>query len=623
MADHHGRIPWGAHLRLVLSTVWEHTGTDPVVFALQVSRRLPTRVAQRIARPLSRTTAWTPAIGAVGLHVTGREQQLEDLFDAASRVQPRTARQRRGLRRLAEVALAVDSVDHAFRLTSQVPQKLRGAAGTRARRDWYLGEMSSAVVELQRAWLTGRATAGERRQLERLVDERAQFHGARPRLAGLLGEDLPMVTTTYRPREQTVVHVLTNSVPHTSSGYALRSHSLLSAQAKQGWRVHAVTRPGYPVQVGKLGAAVYDVIDGVTYHRINPPTLPTTATGRLELFARDLLALCLLTRPAVLHTTTHFVNALVVREVAEVLGIPWVYEVRGQLADTWASRRPAVAASSERYRCFTSREAEAARQADDVAALGGAMANRIQEITQGAVDSGSVRLVPNAVGADYEPEPETVAGVRARLDLDRWGISGESFLVGSVTSVVDYEGLDDLIRAMVDLPSEITAVIVGEGSARPGLQELARGLGVAQRVAFVGRVSRSEARQWQRALDVFVVPRRDRAVTRAVTPLKIVEASASAVPVIASDLPAIAESVQDRVTGLLVPAENPGALADAIMKLWADRGLALRLGQAGRKAVLEHRTWSAVAAGTLAQYLRLTRATSTDAISGTTPRRTA
>ncbi|NHU84254.1 glycosyltransferase [Kocuria sp. JC486] len=605
-----GKIHWGRHLRLVLSTALEHVGTDPVVFGLQVSRRLPSSLSYRLARPLAAAHPWAPGMGGLGLHIRGRDDELEELFDRAVREPAVLRRDHQRRRRLAEVAQAVDAVDHAFRLTAELPGGLRRSAGTLARRDWYLGDMGSAVENLQRGWLSGRATRAEKRQLLRLVDERAQFHGTAPDLRSFLGSDENQLAGTYQPQPQTVLHVLTNSVPHTSSGYALRSHALLSAQARAGWDVHAMTRPGYPVQVGRIQARDQDVIDGVTYHRINPGRLPETATGRLDLFARELMVRCLLTRPAVLHTTTHFVNAMVVGEVARVLGIPWVYEVRGQLADTWASRRPAAAEASERYLSFTGREAQVLRQADDVAALGGAMAERIEEITHGAVRVGDVRLAPNAVGPEYEAEPEPVADVRRRLSTDRWSVPDAGFLVGTVTSVVDYEGLDDLIRATARWPEGITTVIVGEGTARPGLQELARQLGVADRVVFTGRVTKAEAKDWQRALDVFVVPRRDRAVTRAVTPLKIVEAGASAIPVVASRLPAIQETVRHGVTGLLVPPENPAELADAVLQLWADRGLAHRLGRAGRDAVLRDRTWSAVAAGTIGRYDQLTSAAS-------------
>lgn len=637
-----GRVPWVRHMRLLLNTAAEHFATDPVVFALQVSRRLPAAVTQQIAQPLSRCAPWAPAIGALGLHMSGADNSLDDIFDKA--VSTNTDSQatashgtrlsrlwvawqrRRQLhinRRLAEVAVAVDALDHAFRLTADLPVGFRAAAGTRARRDWSLGQVTSAVENLQRAWLTNTATSGEKRQLLRLADERAQFYGADLALYKKLGSELAVMASTYRPRPRTVVHVLTNSVPYTSSGYALRSHSLLRSQAEQGWTVHAMTRPGYPVHLGKLAAPPTEIIDGVTYHRITPGRLPLTALGRLELFAEELLLRCLITRPTVLHTTTHFVNAMVVREVATILGIPWVYEVRGQLADTWASRRPPASTASERYRRFTEREAQAVLDADSTTALGSTIARHIQHITEGRLTADNIPLAPNSVGVMYEQDPEAVSEVRAALRVDQFGLDPEGFLIGTVTSVVDYEGLDDLIRAMVSLPQQISAVIVGEGAAKPGLQELSRSLGLVDRVVFVGRVNQAQAHAWQRALDVFVVPRRDRAVTRAVAPLKVVEASASQIPVVASDLPAIAETVQDGVTGLLVPPENPNALAHAIRTLWADFDLRHRLGQAGRQAMMKHRTWSSVAGTTLSRYQQMTEARQSTVSRTTGSRRTA
>lgn len=601
------------HLSLVARTALEHLSGDPAVFALQVSRRLPPSATAAAARALHRAAdVQLPALpglrarGPLSPGASALAQCLlgEDLSPVFDRAVLDPAAPARTLRLLAEIAIAVDAPDDAFRLTSGLArpeqQHVRGLAGTLARRDTQMGELGQALAPLQHAWLTGASSHGESRQLLRLADERAQLHGRAPRL--------PPLREPYSPRPRTVVHVLTNSLPHTSSGYAVRSHALLSAQARAGWAVHAQTRPGYPAQVGRLNAADADVLDGVTYHRISPARLPDTASGRLQLQAQELLELCLRVRPAVLHTTTHFVNGLVVREVARVLGIPWVYEVRGQLADTWASRRPAAAGVSERYRAFQAREAEVMAAADDVAALGAAMARGIEAQTRGAVPARTVRLAPNGVGPEYLPEPEPVEAVRQRLGAAELGIRPGQFLVGTVSSIVDYEGLDDLIRAMPLLPPEITAVIVGDGAARPGLENLARDLGVQDRVLFPGRVDRERSRSWQRALDVFVVPRRDREVTRSVTPLKLVEAAACAVPVVASDLPALAEMVDDGATGLLVTPEDPAALAAAVRRLWADRGEAARLGRCARAAVLRERTWSAVAETTLESYDRLVAA---------------
>ena len=128
-----------------------------------------------------------------------------------------------------------------------------------------------------------------------------------------------------------------------------------------------------------------------------------------------------------------------------------------------------------------------------------------------------VTVVPNAVDdALLDPARDLSAReARARLGLPEDGL-----WVGTVTSVVDYEGLDLLVRAVAELRSEgrdIRAAIVGDGTARPALLELVDSLGLTDAVVLPGRVPSSTAHDWHRALDIFAVPRRDSEVTRTVT----------------------------------------------------------------------------------------------------------
>ncbi|MFI7483540.1 glycosyltransferase [Kocuria sp. M1R5S2] len=579
-----------ANAVVTAATVGEHLADDPVVFWTQVARRLPDRAVRPVARALL-GTPW-PAPGATAAHVLGRSGDAGRRLELAERggFPPATTR------RLADVALSMGRVEQADRLLARLPADLKGRAGTQARRDWHLGRMSEAVEGLRRAVAFRRATTGERRQLRRYEDELRLFTDWRPALTPVVG---------YRPEPASVLHVLTNSVPHTHSGYTARTHSLLTAVADQGWTVTAVTRPGYPVQVGKLGAGSVDVVDGVPYHRILPGRLAATATGRLQQEAQAVLELALRTRPAVLHTTTHFVNALVTRAVAEALGIPWVYEVRGQLADTWASARPAEAATSERYRLFTAREAEALAGADDVVTLGRQMGEHVRTLVR-SLPTGPVRtrIAPNGVGGQYLEDPPPVA--EARRDV---GLPVHARILGTVTSVVEYEGLDDLLRAAAllapDVP-ELLVVVVGDGAERPALEALATELGIRDRVRFPGRVPREQAVRYHQAFDVFVVPRKDRAVTRAVTPLKPVEALATGTPVVASCLPALAEVVSDGITGMLTPAEDPDTLACVLRMLLESPAVRRCLGEEGRRRALSERTWEAVASDTVDAYRHLT-----------------
>ncbi|MBK4120369.1 glycosyltransferase [Kocuria rhizophila] len=583
------------NLWLTAATVVHHVGEDPVVFCLQLSRRLPRRWVVPAARLVSRLPGGraVPA-RATALHVLGRDDAARALLHDAPAAWPPAAR-----RRAAEVALATGDPGLAETLLEPLPRGSRGAAATRARLAWHRGDVDGAVEVLRHAEHAGTATRGERALHLRLSAERDLLGDFTPHLDPVPG---------YQPRERTLLYAVTNSLPHTGSGYAQRTHSCATALRDRGWDVHAATRPGYPVQVGRILAPHTDTVDGIPYHRILPAHLAPTATGRVQQHAEALLRLALQIRPAALHTTSHHVNALAVRAVAEALGIPWVYEVRGLLADTWAATRGPEALVSARYERFQRREAQAVAAADRTVTLGTAMAERITALTA-ALDPEAppprVDLAPNGVGRDYLRAVPTRHDARAALGLDP-----HHLIIGTVSSLVDYEGLDDLLRAAALLAPPLAALrvrITGDGVARPALERLARDLGLTAAVAFTGRVDRAHAPVHAAALDIFLIPRKDRTVTRTVTPLKPVEAMAAGATVIASDLPALRESVHHEHTGLLTPPEDPAALAAAVRRLASRPDDAARLARAGRQWAHTHRTWDAVARDADARYCDLIR----------------
>lgn len=572
--------------RLAAGIILPHLSDDPVILFLQISRRLPAAVL-----PLARLVSRYSPRGSVAAPVLLASLASGDHEDLKRRLKLAAQRQVNGkqARRLADIALAANLPEQADLHLSAA----RGATGLEpslARRFLYDGALSEAVGVL--------AGSGRRglRQRARIAGDLRMLEGAAPVLAPHPG---------YVPVSGRVLHMLTNSLPHTSSGYAQRSHSILMAQQQAGWEVLAVTRLGYPVQVGKLFAQSGDVVDGIRYQRLLPATLASTSAARLQQQADELLRIAQEFRPSVLHTTTHYVNGLAVRAVAEALGIPWVYEVRGQLADTWASMREPGARNSERYRLFQEREAEIMADADIVVTLGQAMKANI--VAAGTPEN-NVILAPNAVGGDFLDTPMDTTGARREL-----GLAEEGQYIGTVSSLVDYEGIEDLIAAFALLaPShpDLRLLIVGDGASKPALEALARRGSFGDRIIFPGRVPREQAARYHQALDVFVVPRKDLDVTRSVTPLKPVEALACARPVVASRLPALEEIVIDGTNGLLASAGDIPDIATKLETLLGSEELRVRLGQAGRRAVLNNRTWTASARSMTLAYEQLMEARS-------------
>ncbi|MCV9994113.1 glycosyltransferase family 4 protein [Paeniglutamicibacter sp. ZC-3] len=390
---------------------------------------------------------------------------------------------------------------------------------------------------------------------------------------------------------RTALHLVTNSLPFTNSGYTQRTHSVLSSMQDEGWGIVAYSRIGYPWNVGQLPVEDVSRVDAIEYRRLLPKRLPSETSKRIELQTSMLRDAVRLHRPAVLHTTTEFVNGLSVGIVAAENSLPWVYEVRGQLADTWQSACAERSSDSFKYRYFKKAEAEVAKAASAVITLGDAMK---QELVKAGVDPSKILVCPNAVGEEYISDlPDKSV---CRVDL---GLNNNYLYIGTVSSLVGYEGLDLLVRAFADLTRDfetLRLLIVGDGTERATLVELSNDLGVGDRVIFTGRVDKSKARKYHRSLDIFVVPRRDLAVTRAVTPLKPVEALASEVPVIVSDLPALREIVTDGVDGFCFQPESQPDLVAKLRLLLDDASLRKRLGSAGRKKVLTTRTWAGNAA---------------------------
>ncbi len=563
-------------------TLKRHWQEDPASFILRLWRRNATNSHRRVL------TAVDTLLGAApGTRMAATAALLRENPDSVrERLKAALAKGPRGTQAKYFADLAL--VAHEPELAKVFAERMDDAIGTEqtlAKLDFYNGNTTQAISRLD----PGNSRLARLR--ERYLAEQEVF-----------GDWVPVVPTVdaYEPRAQTVLHLLTNSLPYTTTGYTQRSHSLLKAQAAAGWHVHAATRLGYPESLGILPHHSKQTLEHVTYHRLRSDGPIPNIRDRLQEETEKLLKLVLDLRPTALHTTTHFVNGLVARAVAEAVGIPWVYEVRGQLSDTWASKRGPEATESERYRHFNAREAEVMAAADLVLTLGHAMRNKI---VAAGVDPARVLLSPNAVGTAYleTPKPSRAAKTALHLDPDK-------FYIGTVSSLVAYEGLDDLISAYAELRRErddVELMIVGDGIAMPSLRLHAAELGLDPEEIFTGRVPAHQAPLRHQALDVFVVPRKDFAVTRSVTPLKPVEAMASCRPVVASDLPALREMVSEGVTGSLVPPGNPSALAAAIDRLLEDGEARSRMGFAGRSMVLRSRTWERNARMCIEKYMEL------------------
>jgi len=143
-----------------------------------------------------------------------------------------------------------------------------------------------------------------------------------------------------------------------------------------------------------------------------------------------------------------------------------------------------------------------------------------------------------------------------------------------------YKGVETALRALAVARRErpdLSLDIAGQGDDRPRLERLARELGVADAVRFLGFVSDEEKRRLLRCAwaVVFPSPKEGWGITN-------VEAAACGTPALASDSPGLRESVRDGESGWLVPHGDAAALAARMRELAADPAAVERLGRGGR-----------------------------------------
>lgn len=158
--------------------------------------------------------------------------------------------------------------------------------------------------------------------------------------------------------------------------------------------------------------------------------------------------------------------------------------------------------------------------------------------------------------------------------------------VGTLYEVKGHRYLIEACRLLVERDIPIHCFLVGDGPLRDELEQLVRDAGVERFIEFLGHQTREQIAQLHQRCDVLVAPSVPASDGRREgIPVVLMEAMASSVPVVASDLSGIPELITDRESGWLVPPRDASALADALSMLFHDPQLRQHLGQSGRRKV--------------------------------------
>ena len=201
-------------------------------------------------------------------------------------------------------------------------------------------------------------------------------------------------------------------------------------------------------------------------------------------------------------------------------------------------------------------------------------------------------VVPYGVDADrFRPDAAVRAEVRASL-----GFEESTPMVFAAGRFVRKKGFEYLIDAIAKLPAPVMLVMGGDGDLRDEFVARARDAGIAGRVRFVGLLSQDAVARHFAAADVIAAPSvRDDSGNVDGLPNVVLEALASATPLVATPAGGIAAAVDHDRTGMLVPERDPEALAAAIAGLLESPSRRRELGAAARADVIGRFGWARAA----------------------------
>lgn len=404
------------------------------------------------------------------------------------------------------------------------------------------------------------------------------------------------------PKGKKVLNVLNTSMPYLQNGYSIRSRYVIDNQKKLGLEPIVVTRPGFPNDfvegaLKKKGQIIKEEVEGVTYYRTYPDVIMrfTPFSQYIEKYVDAICRVIELEKPDFVQSASNYVNGIAGLHAARKKGLPFVYEIRGFWELTTITKEP-LYKNSENFQLEQKLEQYLIFNADRLVVISQGLKN---ELIEKGISEDKITVVPNGVDTSNIKPMERDGSLYEKYSLDN------KFVIGYIGSIVRYEGLQELIKALSDLVisgnQDFKLLIAGDGGYLQKLKNLTADLRLEEYVIFLGKIPHSDVPKYYSLFDICVFPRLDEEVTNIVTPLKPLEAMASGKVVIGSNLEAMREMVVDNVNGFIFDNTHED-LKNKIMYLYNNRTICDKMKIRARSWVIENRDWSVVTQGYLKIY---------------------
>jgi len=404
----------------------------------------------------------------------------------------------------------------------------------------------------------------------------------------------------HEPNFGTVLYNVHSSLPYITSGYTVRSRGIVHALSESGMNVVVNSRWGFPQDRSDFGGNE-DIPESIRFEGVEyrfSPDIEGMSKHKMEeyvqLAAQSILSKALEYRPSIIHACSDHTIGLASAMVARALSIPFIYEMRGVWAYSRAANNPNFS-NDPRYSLMIRLERQCAMAADSILVISEALKT---EVESWGIDPSKISILPNCVS-----ELPVQSGYSNKEKSES---SDEKLELGYLGSIVPYEGLDDLVRAISLLTKmerkEVNVSIAGGGKSEEEIKKMVTVLGVEENFQFIGRIPQENISSFYESIDLVVLPRKGYKVCDLIPPLKPIEAMAYSKTVMMSDVDVAKELQKESRCGFLFERDNPESLAERIRELIGQQKIIENHGEKGRRWVSENRIWAEATKSLIERY---------------------
>lgn len=396
-----------------------------------------------------------------------------------------------------------------------------------------------------------------------------------------------------------ILHVLNISIPDMA-GYTSRAYYLVNGQKKLG--VEPVVLASER-QVSKSDTFI-DTFDGIRYYRTVRNNglirkIPFLAQiNEINDLGKQVAKVCRKEKIDIVHAHSPSLVGAACLDFCRRNKIPLVYEIRAFWEDA-AVDSGAVVEGSLNYKLRRHHETKVVRCADTVITICSGLKN---DLLNRNIPADKIHIVPNGVDHELFKPLETDVKLKEAL-----GMSGKT-IIGFIGSFFNFEGLQDLIRAMplIILKNVNTILLlVGKGQVDKELRELAISLNLEKNVVFVGQIPHDQVSNYYSIIDVLVYPRISKRITELVTPLKPLEAMSMAKSTLMSDVGGLRELVDAENVAVFFRAGDVTDLANKCISLCNEPERRDSIGKNARANVIAGWGWDERAKSDISIYHKL------------------